>query len=71
MPKDSIWVKMLQKLYPEANPEKLCKDAGWMLCKDAGWMMDTMLRMVTRAIAREAKIHRETAQKWKDAIYGR
>jgi len=63
MPKDSIWVKMLQKLYPEANPEKLCKDAGWM--------MDNMLRMVTRAIAREAKIHRETAQKWKDAIFGR
>lgn len=63
MSKDSIWTKGLQQLCPNANPEELCKGAYYL--------MENTLTVVRRAIARESKIHRETAQKWKDAIFGR
>ncbi|HEX4839137.1 MAG TPA: hypothetical protein VFU89_01705 [Rhabdochlamydiaceae bacterium] len=63
MPKESIWVEMLGKLYPKANQKELCERAFAL--------MRNMMDALKHEIAREDKIHRETAQKWKDALRGR
>jgi hypothetical protein len=64
MPMDSPWVKSMQRFWPlEKNLEELCKGASNLL--------SNTMRMLSYQINRDAKMAKETAQRWRDAIHGR
>ncbi len=63
MPKDSSWVKSMQLMFSKENPE--------MLSKHASNLLSNMQRALSNEIARMTKKNRETAQRWRDVIFGR
>jgi len=63
MPMDSSWVKSMQRFFPLENPEVLCKHASNLL--------SNMMRMLSNQINRDTKKAKETAQRMREAIFGR
>jgi len=63
MPMDSTWVKSLQLMFSKENPEQLSKHASNLL--------SNMMRALSNEIARNTKKNRETAQRWREVIFGR
>jgi len=60
---DSSWVQSMQRFFPRENPEFLSRHASQLL--------SNMMRALSNQIARDAKKNKETAQKMRDAIWGR
>ena len=63
MPMNSSWVKSMQLMFSTENPEHLSKHASNLL--------SNMQRALSNEIARITKKNRETAQRWRDVIFGR
>jgi hypothetical protein len=63
MPMDSSWVKSMQRFFPRENPE--------LLAKYASHLLSNMMRMLSNQINRDTKKAKETAQRMRDAIFGR
>jgi predicted membrane-bound dolichyl-phosphate-mannose-protein mannosyltransferase len=60
---DSSWVKSMQQFFPRENADVLAKHASHLLAN--------MMKALSNQIARDTKKNKETAQRMRDAIFGR